>query len=227
MKISVLVAAYNRLDYLKECLESANNQTLPRDQYEVIVVDDGSQDDLSPIEHLCDIYYRFEFNKGISEARNMCMELAKGEYYFVLDSDDVLEPECLQELLDYIELTKADMVFCRLPYIGSAGEFITGEFPCKVQAVAEVMREKLIPHPSTLIRKSSLGDIKYDPAFSSAVDLDFLLAFMTSGERKIKMLDRPLYRYRLHGSQESFKQRQQDNAILIRKKYENIGNSTT
>lgn len=226
MKISVLVAAYNRVPYLKECLESANNQTLSRDKYEIIVVDDGSNDDMSEIEHLCDMYYRLPENKGISHARNLAMELARGEYYFVLDSDDVLEPECLEKELEFIESNGADMVFCDLPFINSAGDFMGDSFPGCEQTIDELLQAKLIPHPSSLIRKSSLLGAKYDERFSSAVDFDFLLDFMLKKDQVIKKLELPLYRYRIHGNQETFKQRQSENALKIKEKYANNGYSS-
>lgn len=220
MKVSVLVAAYNRYDYLKECLESIRNQTFK--DFELIVVDDGSTEDMSGIEDLCDIYYRFGENKGISATRNMSMDLARGEYIFIVDSDDVLEPTCIEEELNLIEDTGADMVFCRLPFINCEGVFVYGEFSVRVQTIPEVMREKLMPHPSSLIRRSSLGKAKYSEEYSSAVDLDFLLSFMLQKKQDIRMLDRPLYRYRIHGNQETSFERQKENAIRIREKYAKI-----
>lgn len=225
MKVSILVAAYNRLDLLKQCLESARAQTYHN--FELVVVNDGSTEDLSSIEGLCDVYYQFSENQGISVARNKAMELASGEYFFILDSDDIMLPNCLKEEVALIEKENADLVFCRLPIINEANSQV-GEFPCRVQNWNELLICKLMPHPSSLFRKSSLQGIQYDPEIRSAVDLDFLLKFMLVKPQKIVMLHKPLYLYRTHGQgQETGTQRQTENTLKIRNKYASLDISTT
>ncbi len=90
MKVSFVIPVYNKADYLTQCLESILNQTY--EDFEVILIDDGSTDE-SPM--ICDQYANndrvrvlHKENGGQSEARNIGVSIAKGEYVVFVDSDD-------------------------------------------------------------------------------------------------------------------------------------------
>ncbi len=89
MKVSVVIPTYNRAKLLVETLKTVIKQTF-KDK-EIIVVDDGSTDDtehrIAP--YLKDIQYIKQSNKGVNAARNLALEIAKGEYIALLDSDDL------------------------------------------------------------------------------------------------------------------------------------------
>ena len=109
--MSIIIPVYNAEDYLDRCLHSILEQEFS--SYEVILVDDGSSD-ASPL--ICDRYSstdpRFRTvhkpNGGVSSARNMGLELAKGEYIMFLDSDDTLLPLGLDDIMGAV--TGEDMV---------------------------------------------------------------------------------------------------------------------
>jgi glycosyltransferase involved in cell wall biosynthesis len=113
--VSFIVPVYNVEPYLHQCLDSLLAQTF--DDLEVICIDDGSGDG-SPaiIREYADkdgrIRFERQHNQGPSVARNRGMELARGEYLFFVDSDDFVEPEMLERLVDRARLTGADMVIC-------------------------------------------------------------------------------------------------------------------
>lgn len=100
--VSIVVPIYNAEKYLRQCLDSILSQSY--DDWECILVDDGSNDDSARI---CDEYVdkssRFlvfhKINAGVSSARNFGIEKASGEYLIFLDSDDFLEKNCLKNLL--------------------------------------------------------------------------------------------------------------------------------
>lgn len=101
IKVSVVIAIYNTEKYLRQTLESIQNQTL-RD-IEVICVDDGSKDNsVSIIQEFVDKDDRFilmkqrEPSDGAALARNLGMSVAKGKYLSILDSDDFFEPNMLE-----------------------------------------------------------------------------------------------------------------------------------
>lgn len=102
MKFSIIVPVYNVEGYLNECIESILTQSFC--DYEVILIDDGSVDDSGK---LCDFYARrytqfrviHQENKGLSVARNVGIELARGEYILFVDSDDCLENTLVLEQL--------------------------------------------------------------------------------------------------------------------------------
>ena len=99
--ISVIIPVYNVKDYLGKCLQSLKTQTYR--QWEAIAVDDGSTDGSG--ELLRNITYndpRFKVihqeNQGLAAARNRGLEEAQGDSIFFLDSDDWLDPLCLDHL---------------------------------------------------------------------------------------------------------------------------------
>ena len=98
MKISLIITVYNKQDFLNHCLDSVVGQTDQSAQ--VIIVDDGSTDGSAEI---CDSYarqYGFEVyhteNNGVSEARNLGMDKATGDYITFLDADDALTPDAIE-----------------------------------------------------------------------------------------------------------------------------------
>lgn len=99
--ISVILPVYNRVNYIRRCLDSLINQTVS--DYEIIVVDDGSTDETKDI---CDEYQnRYEKikvihseNKGASAARNIGLNSAQGDLLMFCDSDDTVEPNWIEKL---------------------------------------------------------------------------------------------------------------------------------
>jgi len=102
MKYSIIIPTYNRWDELYECLLSVNSIEFSRDEYEVIVVDDGSDHTFRYYETRL---YRQE-NKGQGAARNLGMEKAKGDFFIFIDSD-VTVPKDWLSIIDR-ELGDAD-----------------------------------------------------------------------------------------------------------------------
>lgn len=114
-KISVIVPIYNVENYLQRCIDSILNQTL-RD-IEVILVDDGSTDNSGII---IDEYAKLDTriiivhkeNGGQASARNIGIEIAKGQYVGFVDSDDWVDVDMYQKMYDKISETKSDMCVC-------------------------------------------------------------------------------------------------------------------
>jgi len=95
-KISVIVPTYNREHTLKRALQSVFRQSVA--PYEVIVVDDGSDDDTATLiaAQFETVEYLYQQNKGVSSARNRGIDVAKGDWIAFLDSDDEWQPKKLQ-----------------------------------------------------------------------------------------------------------------------------------
>lgn len=114
--ISVIVPIYNTEKYLEKCLDSIVGQSYRH--LEIIIVDDGSSDGSSDI---CDRYAAMDSrikvishgeNLGLSAARNSGLDIAAGEYFCFADSDDWLEIDMYQFLMDDILSTGADIAVC-------------------------------------------------------------------------------------------------------------------
>ncbi|MBQ6160491.1 MAG: glycosyltransferase family 2 protein [Oscillospiraceae bacterium] len=126
MKFSVIVPVYNVADYLPKCLRSLLAQDC--DDWELILVDDGSTDGKCP--ELCDEYAAAEpelirvihqANGGLGAARNTGLEAAAGEYLLFVDSDDTIAPDTLSRLSEEIDKTHADMYIFSFRYVQEDG----------------------------------------------------------------------------------------------------------
>ena len=114
MKLSIIVPVYNVEQYIGSCLESVFRQELCDNDYEVIVVNDGTCDrsmevvaEMQAIHH--NIYIIEQQNQGLSVARNKGLDHATGQYVLFLDSDDLLIDGTLPRLLQTALDTDADM----------------------------------------------------------------------------------------------------------------------
>lgn len=96
---SVIIPSFNRRDVLKRCLESLFNQDYPKDRYEIIVVDDGSQDGTEKmVQCLSGLrFFRHPERLGQSKARNLGLREAKGEIIIFIDSDIIVPPYFISE----------------------------------------------------------------------------------------------------------------------------------
>lgn len=112
--ISVIIPVYNVESFLDECLQSVMTQNYQN--LELILINDGSTDNSGK---LCDFYQAkddriiviHKENEGISIARNIGLNVAKGEYIFFVDSDDFLEKDCIQKFIQNLE-KKIDVYLC-------------------------------------------------------------------------------------------------------------------
>ena len=115
MFISVVVPIFNTEQYLNECIDSLLNQSY--DDYEIILVDDGSTDASSRI---CDSYATnplvkvfHQSNRGRTKARIYGVEQAKGEFVCFVDADDYVAPTYIEQLVFYIKEQKVDISVCQ------------------------------------------------------------------------------------------------------------------
>ena len=114
-QLSIIVPVYNVERYIRPCMESIFRQGLNDDDYEVIIVNDGTQD--RSMEVIQDIISQHnnvtvinQENQSLSVARNNGIAVAKGEYILMPDSDDLLIENSLGVLLEKALESKADLV---------------------------------------------------------------------------------------------------------------------
>lgn len=115
LKLSIIVPIYKVEHYLRKCVDSLLCQDLPQDEYEIVLVDDGSPDNCGDI---CEEYAgRFSQvrvihreNGGLSAARNSGIEVAQGQFVQFVDSDDYLDPNVLKALIEKMEKEQLDML---------------------------------------------------------------------------------------------------------------------
>lgn len=115
LKLSIIVPVYNVEKYIARCLHSLLNQDIPQNEYEIIVVDDGTPDDSARIaQSIADknknVIVVHRENGGLSAARNTGLQYVHGRYVFFVDSDDFIEPNVLSTILNSAEKRGLDIL---------------------------------------------------------------------------------------------------------------------
>lgn len=109
MVLSVIICTYNRGKYLPMVLNSLETQTLPKSEFEILLINNNSPDDTDRIiqEYISisslRIRYCIEYNQGISYARNRGVNESKGEIIVFLDDDETVEADFLSNIKDFFE----------------------------------------------------------------------------------------------------------------------------
>ena len=215
--ISVIVPVYQAEKFLHRCLDSVARQTFS--DWELILVDDGSTDGSAA---LCDrlaakdnrvrVFHRKK-NQGVSEARNLGSNEAKGDYIAFLDADDCYEFQALETLWNLREQSGADAAACGLTYLWPGGkQSVQAQLPAGVYGGAEIREKLVLPltgdrltqpvfngysvcylFSTELIRKNHIA---FDGPYLE--DELFVLEYFCNA-RTLAVTDQPLYRYFLHG----------------------------
>lgn len=115
--ISVIIPVYDVEAYLKECIQSVIDQTY--ENLEIILVDDGSTDASG---NICDDYAKkdkrikviHKLNGGLSDARNVGLDMCKGDYISFIDSDDIVNTHYIEYLYTNIVKNKSDIASTNL-----------------------------------------------------------------------------------------------------------------
>ncbi len=125
--VSIIVPVYNVENYLEKCLDSLVNQDF--DNYEIVVVNDGSTDKSKEIAERYQTKYAQivlinQENKGLGGARNTGIEAARGEYLLFVDSDDYIRKDTLHLLYSKAVEQQADMVVFGYTIVDELGNVI-------------------------------------------------------------------------------------------------------
>ena len=204
--VSVIVAVYNQERYIGRCLRSLLNQSMNHDNYEVIVVDDGSTDLTSyALTQFCDPsdsvirVLTNDKNNGLPHAVNRGIQAALGEYIVRVDSDDFVNRNCLLFLHEYmLGNPQVDAAACDYLLMSEDEEVIERRSSAKDPIACGIMFRK-----EDLIR---IG--LYNEDFLAREEEELRIRY--EKEYKIGHLDMPLYRYRQHLNsltQDEFKMR--------------------
>ena len=206
-KITVFMAAYNESNHIKRSIESILDQTFT--DFELIVLNDGSTDDtVSVVKTFKDeriVLAHNEGNKGLVFTRNRLLELAKGEYIAILDSDDIAYKDRLKLLYDFLK-NQPDVALC-----GGHANIIdenstkTGQ-RLNVPVDNDVDLFMLFGNPfvnsTTMFKREVFNDLNGYRDYAPAEDFD--LFSRISENHKIANIDHVLVEYRIHSNNTSF-----------------------
>ncbi len=203
MKVSVIVAAYNAEKYVEETLESIVSQSI--DDFEIIVVNDGSTD--RTIDILREYESRYsnmtvidKENGGPSSARNCGLDIARGDFVYFFDADDVLEIDALEELYNRAQEKRADLVIAKYDIFNRFKTFPVNGINDLVQMDKIDKYEPQILWTFSLCNKLFRRSIieKYElrlPPISYSEDGAFLMRYVYRTNR-ITGLDKVIFHYR-------------------------------
>ena len=203
-KISVIVPVYKVEKYLPECIESVLAQTFT--DFELILVDDGSPDNCGAI---CDAYAArdprirvfHKQNGGVSSARNLGLDHARGEWIAFVDSDDTVGKKYLEHLWGDDPAT-GTLIFSGFTYLDEKGretrrlQFVAGTHP-----VREAFREKQLSrygYPFSKLYETRIvarKHLRFDPEISMAEDMIFMADYLRFASAVVFRADSADYHY--------------------------------
>lgn len=191
VKVSVIITNYNYSKYLNRSIRSAFVQNFPSQDFEIIVVDDSSDDWSREIIESYGSYVKPVFlkkNVGLAEARNRGIKKARGKYVVFLDADDYINRNLIFIESMFLDLNPNwDAVACDY-YLINDKEEVIGRRSCKKNPIA----------CGIMFRKEKLIEVgMYDSSFRIHEEKDLLIRF--SKKYVLKHIELPLYRYRKHG----------------------------
>lgn len=202
--VSVVMPAYNAAGTLRTAVRSLQDQSVP--DWELIIIDDGSTDDTAGVAEeiaLGDqrIWVLRQDNKGVSAARNLGIDGARGEWVSFLDADDWLLPGALRRLLDAAGARDASAGRSLLvSQFERSLDFETGPAPTLEPGacigLSELLTANRFQPAASLVRRELLHGVRFDTALTAAEDWDFWLRL---AERSVKwsIVDAPIAAYRL------------------------------
>lgn len=197
--VSIIVPLYNSESYIAECVESCLKQNYPN--IEVIVINDGSTDkgrevvdEIKKQAKKLSVFHTT--NKGVSAARNLGIEKAKGEFVCFVDADDCLDPNFVEYMLGLIQKDDADFGFSKNCW-GEEND-IAEDFVINDNALAEKMligMEVAVGCWNKIYRRKLLDKIKFDTDLFYGEGLDFIMR-VAENANGIGIGHRGLYHYR-------------------------------
>lgn len=183
--ISINISCYNRSQMLKECIESFLKQSFS--SFEIIIVDDGSEEDLRFVSKLDDrVKYYWQEHGGMAKGLNLAADKSVGWYIMPFGSDDIAsDKEFLSEMIIPLEILPAcDVVYCDHWLMDGSGRLKRtkyanmGHIPYKI-LYQEMLKKQLIAHGGTLWRKEKMP--RYDLSVAPADDWDLFLTAIENG----------------------------------------------
>ncbi len=212
--ISIIVPVYNSEKYLDDCISSIVKQTYKN--IEIIIVNDASTDSsLDIIESWAKkddriIVYDKKTNSGVSDSRNIGIEISKGEYIGFVDSDDFIDNDMYEFLLDLITKYDADIARCtfRFIYLDNDGEILDAEVD-DVEKVyygddlrSEPLRKGTKPciTCNKLFKRNIIENVRYNTSIDQSEDLLFTY-YATKNAKKMVSHDIAKYNYVKHNSE--------------------------
>ena len=180
--VSVIMPCYNMASYVSDSIKSVIAQTYPH--WELLIVDDASTDEtVNIIKSYAQADSRIKFaikkqNSGISDTRNLCIQMAQGQFLAFLDADDIWHPEKLEKQLSFMMAKNIGFTYSTYDWIDEDGKVMNkfintiGNLDYKTY-----LRNTIIGCSTVMVNKTITGDVivpKFRTSEDTATWLDIL-----------------------------------------------------
>ena len=180
--VSVIMPCYNMVSYVSDSIKSVIAQTYPH--WELLIVDDASTDEtVNIIKSYAQADSRIKFaikkqNSGISDTRNLCIQMAQGQFLAFLDADDIWHPEKLEKQLSFMMAKNIGFTYSTYDWIDEDGKVMNkfintiGNLDYKTY-----LRNTIIGCSTVMVNKTITGDVivpKFRTSEDTATWLDIL-----------------------------------------------------
>jgi glycosyltransferase involved in cell wall biosynthesis len=201
MKISILMASYNCESYINEAIQSILNQTY--DDWEIMIVDDGSEDNTDNVvsKYLNNkVRYYKQKHGGYASALKSAINLATGDVYGVLDSDDRLQTNALEVIAgEFVGSVGCVYSTYKLYSENWADEFFrpNDEMPCKFNKGKNSLTHSLhnVAHFKAFTKSAYDKCGGFDPDIKASVDKDII--YKLEEHTDLKFVNKHLYDQRI------------------------------
>ena len=204
--VSIVIPVYNVEKYIRECLDSVINQTYTNLQ--IILVDDGSTDNSG---NVCDEYAEkdnritviHQKNAGAGAAKNTGLDLVKGENLSIIDSDDYLELDMYETMINIMNSHNVDVVQCLFRSIFVDGQICSDNIEVGKKSSSVYLKEYIYDWKyalfwNKLYKTTLLKDIRFP--VGRKIDDEFFTYKVISNGNSVYVCDKIFYNYRMRKS---------------------------
>lgn len=203
-EVDVLIPVFNRAQFLKEALESVENQTYPK--WRVVIYDDGSTDGTPDVAaEFCkrhpkrSTYVRSNVNKGVAHARNVLLEHATAPLAAWQDSDDISHVERLERMVKQLDESSADMAFSGMYFFKHPAHYQQTKTVQHIRIAKYKSREGLFNNMNfaTAVFRTALREYRFRPELQRKEDAEWLTQLINA-KKVFAYAREPLYYCRRH-----------------------------
>ena len=174
--VSVIIPTYNREATIEKAINSVLNQTYV--DLEVLVIDDGSTDNTREVVfNIKDsrIRYYYQENQCACVARNLGIEMAKGEYIAFHDSDDLCRKERIERQINFLKSNGGDLAFCAFQKHGDKVEEKVPNTEAGLKKFEEILFGMYVSTQTIMGKKKVFETYKFDPKMKRLQDYDIMI----------------------------------------------------
>ena len=211
-KISIFLSYYNDTKFLRSAIDAILNQDFQ--DFELILLNHATTDDCREIAHsyrdsrIVHIDKDFNYGAGCGLLIQDMLAVARGKYVKFCCADDILHPDCLTELSNYMENhPNCDCVCADMDFINLNGKKINYKKRIAKDCFNNLLKvfidgDNCICYPTVMVKKDVLKNIFIDKSFIMFLDVSLWVELLCAGYN-IERMDKKLVSYRIHNNQAS------------------------